>query len=303
MLTEGRKWIDHVTYIQLILPEEFRFSECLTFLGRSSQEILHEVSDNSFYKLIKVDEEHILLKVKCEEHSLNIEFLGTIPNQFSRLQAAKYVWELFDLDRDLQSFYRLTDKDPILAPLIKKHFGLRIIGIPNLFEALCWAIMGQQINLTFAYTLKRRFVENFGEPFIYQDKTYWLFPSPEKIAQLDIADLTTLQFTTRKAEYILGISKQMATGLLTKEELVHSDSQQILLNIRGVGKWTADYVRMKCLLDPSAFPIADVGLHNAIMYQLGLDKKPSIKEIKEFALNWKGWEGYATFYLWRTLYE
>jgi DNA-3-methyladenine glycosylase II len=303
MLLEGQKWIDQETFIMLIPPEEFRFSECLTFLGRSSQEILHEIIDDSFYKLIKVKDEHILLKVSSEEHYLKIEFPATIPNQDSRIQAAQYVWELFDLNRDLKSFYGIAIKDSILAPLITSHFGLRIIGLPDLFEALCWAIMGQQINLSFAYTLKRRFVENFGEKFIFQNKTYWLFPTPDRIDQLDITDLTNLQFTTRKAEYILGIAKLLSTGLLTKEELLRTDAQQRLLDIRGVGKWTADYVRMKCLLDPSAFPIADVGLHNAIKLQLGMDKKPTLEEIKAMALHWKGWEGYATFYLWRSLYE
>lgn len=70
-----------------------------------------------------------------------------------------------------------------------------------------------------------------------------------------------------------------------------------------MGKWTADYVAMKCLKKVEAFPIADVGLHNALKFQLGLDKKPSIDDIKEIAVNWRGWEAYATFYLWRSLYE
>ncbi|WP_163100536.1 DNA-3-methyladenine glycosylase family protein [Peribacillus alkalitolerans] len=303
MLLEDQQVIDKQWYIKLVPPAEFSFSECLTFLGRSSQEILHVLMDDAFYKLIKVHDESILIKVFREEHYLRIEFPATIPNQEFRLLAAQYVWELLDLSQDLQSFYKVARKDPILSPLIKKHFGLRIIGIPDLFEALCWAIMGQQINLSFAYTLKRRFVENFGEKFTYKDESYWLFPTPEKIAQLDISELTCLQFTSRKAEYILGIAKLMAEGTLTKEELCHTDAQQLLLNIRGVGKWTADYVRMKCLLDPSAFPIADVGLHNAIKAQVGLDKKPTIEEIEEMAFNWKGWEGYATFYLWRSLYD
>ncbi|WP_413229458.1 hypothetical protein [Heyndrickxia sporothermodurans] len=60
---------------------------------------------------------------------------------------------------------------------------------------------------------------------------------------------------------------------------------------------------MKCLNHPSAFPIADVGLHNALKVQLQLERKPTIEEINEFAANWEGWQAYATFYLWRSLYE
>lgn len=73
--------------------------------------------------------------------------------------------------------------------------------------------------------------------------------------------------------------------------------------IRGVGAWTADYVMMKCLHHPAAFPIADVGLHQAIKRQLGLERKPTIEEIEEMSTNWGGWQAYATFYLWRSLYE
>jgi DNA-3-methyladenine glycosylase II len=93
---------------------------------------------------------------------------------------------------------------------------------------------------------------------------------------------------------------------LSREDLLrknYKDALKNLLNLRGVGKWTTEYVMMKCLKDASAFPIADVGLHNALRLQLGLDRKPKINEIEKLALKWKGWEAYATFYLWRSLYE
>ena len=120
-------------------------------------------------------------------------------------------------------------------------------------------------------------------------------------------DLRKLQFTVRKAEYIIGVAKAMRSGELSKEILLKKqDYQQIqksLMSIRGIGAWTADYVMMKCLHYPSAFPIADVGLHHALMLQLGIERKPTIEEIREMSRNWEGWQAYATFYLWRSLYE
>ena len=74
-----------------------------------------------------------------------------------------------------------------------------------------------------------------------------------------------------------------------------------LISIRGVGDWTADYTIMKCFDINDAFPIADVGIHNALKGILGLDKKPTIEEIEKLSVNWSGWEAYATFYLWRSL--
>ncbi|WP_306009470.1 hypothetical protein [Bacillus sp. MMSF_3328] len=75
------------------------------------------------------------------------------------------------------------------------------------------------------------------------------------------------------------------------------------MSLKGVGAWTADYVRMKCLLDPAAFPIGDAGFQNALKLQMGLDRKPSIEEVEKAASRWAGWQAYAVFYFWRSLYE
>ncbi len=172
---------------------------------------------------------------------------------------------------------------------------------------MIWAIIGQQINLTFAYTLKKRFVEHFGEHVHFEGQSYWLFPTPEKIAAIQTDDLQRLQFTLRKSEYIIDIAKSIANGQLTKDLLRQKEDYEAmkksLMDIRGIGAWTADYVLMKCLQQPTAFPIADVGLHNALKIQLALERKPTIEEMKNYAKHWQGWQAYATFYLWRSLYE
>ena len=77
-------------------------------------------------------------------------------------------------------------------------------------------------------------------------------------------------------------------------------AEKLLVRIRGIGPWTANYVLMRCLRFPTAFPIDDVGLHNVIKLLTGSETKPT--KIKEYATTWTNWESYATFYLWRTLY-
>lgn len=299
--------IDHKSYLEIFPPKEFNFSECILFLGRSDHEVLHQIRDNCLYKLIKVNEEMILFKLTSTKDSIHVDFPISIPPKSSRQEVATYIWEWFDLDRDLRTFYEMTNSDQVLQQVGHKFHGLRIICIPDLFEALTWAITGQQINLTFAYTLKKRFVEQFGNYLTFEGDTYWLFPEFDKIAVLDVEDLRKLQFTSRKAEYIIGVAKAMTSGQLTKEALLlKQDFQQVqksLMAIRGIGAWSADYVMMKCLHHSSAFPIADVGLQNALKHQLGLQQKPTIEEIKKMEKNWDGWQAYATFYLWRSLYE
>lgn len=300
-------WIDYRTFIEITPSKDFNFQECLVFLGRSEQENLHQIRDGFVYKLIKINDELVLLKIGEAANLIRVEFPASAPTREVREKAASYIWDWFDLNQELEPFYEMANKDMVLHKIAEEYRGLRIIGIPDLFEALTWAILGQQINLTFAYTLKKRFVEQYGESLSFEGKKYWLFPEAKTIANSSIEDLKKLQFSTRKAEYTIGIAQLMMEGKIRKEDLLdlkeYEQTKKSLTAIRGVGAWTADYVMMKCLHYTSAFPIADVGLHNALKIQLGLERKPTLEEIEILAKNWGGWQAYATFYLWRSLYE
>jgi DNA-3-methyladenine glycosylase II len=300
------KWRDQETEISCTLPIEFSMQQTLFYLTRSINEILHRVQDGKVYKLILLDNEPILIEVGIsEDHRLIIKFINCKPSHQIRIQTALYIWDWFDLETDLTQFYQMAEADPILHKLVKPYFGLRITGIPDLFEALCWAIMGQQINLAFAYTLKKRFVESFGTGLEWEGNQYWLFPTTARIASLAVEDLTKLQLTGKKAEYIIELAKLMLQGELSKQQLMAMDdfkaAEKAMVSIRGIGPWTANYVMMRCLRDKAAFPLEDVGLHNALKRQLQLEQKPSLAEIRKHAKGWAQWEAYATFYLWKSL--
>jgi DNA-3-methyladenine glycosylase II len=199
----------------------------------------------------------------------------------------------------------MAGKDPVLNKVTTELYGLRILTIPDLFEAICWAMIGQQINLRFAYTLKKRFVESFGEKFTFHRRHYYLFPTPQSISCLKVSDLRDLQFTARKSEYIIELAQKMRDGDFSREGLLRHNSfessRKELMRLRGVGQWTADYVSLRFLRDPAAFPVADVGLQNAIKQQLNLNKKPTADDIIRYSNAWKNWQAYATFYLWASL--
>ncbi len=304
-----QSWEENSDVVKLSLPKEFNFEENLKYLSRNLNECLYRIHNNRIYKAMPIGEKTVIIEVSSVDESfLNIRFLGerkpicpTI-----RTEAVRYVREWFDLDRDLRPFYDLAKEDPLLGEAVNSFYGLRIIGIPDLFEALCWGILGQQINLAFAYTLKRRLVENFGRRVEVNRIAYWIFPTPKELASLSVSDLKNLQITEKKSEYIIGVAQLMAEGKLSKDMLLETanikEAEKMLVNIRGIGPWTANYVLMRCLRFPSAFPIDDVGLQNAIKLLLGKEKKPNKEEIMKFAVNWTNWESYATFYLWRFLY-
>jgi len=266
---------------------------------------MHVARETSVSKLFDVDGRLLLGDIMETAHGLVIAFPEDDITSSEQEHVERYVRDWFDLDQDVAAFVRMAETDELLRPLVREYEGLRLIGFPDLFEALTWAVIGQQITLSFAYTLKRRFVEKYGESREVDGMTYWAFPNPETIALLESSDLRQLQFSTRKAEYIIGIAQEMTDGRLSTRQLRNESSDVIhgrLLSLRGVGEWTASYVRMKCFQDPTAFPAADAGLHQALKHHLGRSDKLTADEVRQYGERFAGWEAYATFYLWRSLY-
>ncbi len=294
--------------VRISLPADFRYDEVLLYLNRNAQEPLHAVDAErrTVTKAFRGQRGPLLVRIAmAADGELDVAFPLAEPDETERAAAAHYIAEWLDLGRDLAPFYRLAENDPILRKVVPRYRGMRIVGVGDLFEALAWAIAGQQISLHVAYGLKKRLVEAYGDPVAFEGRDYWLFPEAARIAGLAEEELQALKFTRSKAAYLLGVAKLMDAGELSKSSLLAEGDlaamERRLTAIRGVGKWTANYAVMRCLRHPDAFPLADVGLHNALKLVLGLDSKPSLAEIERWAESWAGWRAYATFYLWRAL--
>ena len=289
--------------------QDFNGNDMLSYLARNQKEVLHRVDkeNKSVIKAIRIQQEVVLFKLSIRDQELVLSFPQLIqPTSFVSKVATDFVDEWFDLSRDLQPFYDLAHGDEILKEVVLAYKGLRIVGVEELFEALSWSIMGQQISLHVAYALKQKLVTTYGESIVHDNEKYWVFPTAQKLASLEVEELRKLSFTQRKAEYIIGVAELIATGQIDKEQLQEmslGEMETRLTAIRGIGKWSANYVIMRCLRHPDAFPLADVGLHNALKKMLNRSEKPSLNEIEQWAENWSGWRAYATFYLWRTLQD
>nr|WP_239534512.1 DNA-3-methyladenine glycosylase [Priestia taiwanensis] len=280
----------------------------LGYLSREKNECMYEIESDIITKVITLGGIRSLVQISViSNKQMVVQFLNNSRpiEKWQREEIVTYIHEWFDLDNDLTPFYEMAKADSLLKMPAKKFYGLRVIGIPDLFEALCWGVLGQQINLAFAYSLKRQFVERFGDFIEWNGKKYWVFPSYERIAELTPADLADIKMTVKKSEYIIGIAKLMARGELSRGRLMKmsfKDAEKSLIKIRGIGPWTANYVLMRCLRFQTAFPIDDVGLINSIKIVHNMNRKPTKDEILELSIPWKNWESYATFYLWRVLY-
>ena len=194
---------------------------------------------------------------------------------------------------------------PDLCFMAEGYYGLRLIGIPDLFEALCWPIIGQQINLTFAHTLKRRLVEAAGIKLTFEAYTYFAFPSAEAVCGLSVAELRGMQYSTKKAEYLLNVAAIFQNNSLSKEYLrdLGSTEEMIkeLISIKGIGEWTANYALLKSLGILSCIPYGDAGLKNALIKLYGKQEEITRQYLVDYFKRFNGWEGYLVIYLWRML--
>lgn len=288
--------------MKIRLPAEFSFDLTCEFLQRSPREVLHRVGGKVITKLLSVDGSLVLFSITQRNNFLHIYFLNGKPSQQTQKAVADYVSEWFDLATDLKPFYAMASKDPLLKTLTKKYFGYRIVGQPDLFESLVWAVLGQQINVQFAYTLKKRLVENFGERLVWQGVDYFLFPTPGRLCMLHDSDLLPFQFSRQKSRYVLTLAHAFASGVLSKEKLIGlplDEARAQLMQLKGVGNWTANYALMKSFRYPQALPLEDAALHNAIKKLLALRQKPTLPQIKKIFARYRGWEAYATLYLWK----
>ncbi|MBD8006672.1 DNA-3-methyladenine glycosylase family protein [Bacillus norwichensis] len=187
-----------------------------------------------------------------------------------------------------------------LNGIFEQHFGTPIVREFSLFSALIRPIIHQQVNMSFAISLTEQFVKTFG----FEIEGAPFFPNPEKVAALDVTELRNLRFSQRKAEYIIDLSKMIVNGELNLEELAKKPDEEVikeLVKIRGIGPWTAQSFLLFGLGRRNLFPMADIGLQNAIKNLYQLDRKPTYEEMEKFSKEWHPYLSYASFYLWRSI--
>jgi DNA-3-methyladenine glycosylase II len=200
-------------------PPDFSFEHCLSILQRSPREVLHRCGIDCVRKLLRFEGTNFLLEIRPFTNVLRVMVLNSTASEHQQAHIRQYIVEWFDLEANIKPFYALAEKDKLLKDLVKKYYGYRIVGQPDLFESLVWAVLGQQINLQFAYTLKQRFVQQFGERLNFEDQDYFLFPQPEAVANLTDENLLPLQFSKQKSRYTVLIAEAFASGKVSKEKL------------------------------------------------------------------------------------
>jgi len=226
---------------------------------------------------------------KALRASIRTSKLATLPNIIARLRRQ------FDLAADPLSIAAHLGTDPVLAPLLKQRPGLRVPGAWDGFELAIRAVLGQQITVSAAIRLAGRLVAAYGQPAVDPDSGLThVFPTPDALAK---ADLSKLGMPGSRAATLNGV----AAAALANPGLfgAHCDLDEAierLRSIRGVGEWTAQYIALRQLREPDAFPAADVGLMRALVNPQG--QRPTPPQLLARAEPWRPWRAYAAQHLW-----
>ncbi len=268
-------------------------------LERISLDPLHEI--DLINRLIKVP-----LLIEGKPYVYQVQAAGTvdapaflISGEAEQEKAISRLSDIFQWNLPLAQIHAHFSKSR-LKDIFEVHRGTPLILEFDLYGCLVKNIIHQQLNMAFAQKLTMDFVHTFG----FKQDGVWFYPAPEQAAALKVEELRALKFSSRKAEYVIGLSEKVANGDLDLEGIRDWSDEAIieeLIKIRGIGRWTAENFLLFGLGRPNLFPKADIGIQNAIKLLYNLEKKPTMDEMDQFSETWQPYLSYASLYLWRSI--
>jgi len=280
---------DHFT---LPMPAGLRVTDVLAFHGRDGQSLSERVEGACLKKAFLCGGRASVLTMTFGEKSIAVSLAGA-SGPAAMAVAHGAALRLLGWQGDPSAF-ELAHPD-----LARGREGLRVLLTLDPFEALVWAILGQQVNLAFAYALRRDLIRLAGVPAVDGLTAH---PDAARIAALEVKDLQALRFSLRKAEYLLHATKEVASGRLKLEDLLTATSaSRRLLALRGCGPWTAQYVLMRGLGFRDGVPVGDAGLTLALQRWFKLEARPDGPETLRLMAPFAPHRSLATFHLWASL--
>lgn len=268
------------------------------------QDAAHAYVDGIYHRVIEVAD-RLWIYALCEAGTpeapvVRVHILGGRAQVRQRTAVEADVYTSLSLDLDLASFYDWASADPILTQLIARCYGMRPPRATTLFEALVTSISAQQVNLAFATTTRSRLIRRFGRSVTLDGRIYYAFPTPASLAEAPLQELRDMQFSWRKAEYIVNLARLVATRELRLEEFPHLSNAEIIeriTQVKGLGRWTADWLLARGLGRGDVIAAGDLGVRKAVGKFYFGGQTPSIDDIRIFAARWGTFQNLAVHYL------
>jgi AraC family transcriptional regulator of adaptative response / DNA-3-methyladenine glycosylase II len=289
----------------IALPKGFLLPYLRRALSRDTQAVTERLEGDTYKCVVQLSTGPALLVLQLSPTQVDAQVVSNAQSAPASAfaptvgpEAHAIAIGLLGLDEDAAAFARLAHKLG-LARLVAGRPELRISRTHSVFEGLLWSIIGQQINFAFACLLKRRLMERAGTLFA---EGLYAPPTAAAVAALDPAELLPLQFSRQKADYVIQTARLVASGQLNLDAL-HALSatraERTLLEVRGLGPWSVNYLMMRALGFPDCVPYGDTGVTSGLQALLKLEERPDLDATRRLMPMFAPYRSLATAHLWQ----
>jgi len=283
--------------VQLPYRKPYGWHELLSFFAGRATPGVELVTNGRYLRTVRVAERAGVIDVQDVGGALSLTIHGIATD--SLFAAVQRTRSLFDLDAPIDDISGVLSRDGTLRAWMKETPGVRVPGAWDGFELCVRAVLGQQVSVKAATTFAGRIAERYGEPVGVavdgiSDAPTRLFPEPQRLRR---ARLESLGIIRSRAQTIRDLARATSNGEIDfgAEQSV-DEFHATLTSIKGVGDWTAEYVAMRALKNPDAFPASDLGLLRAFDQKDGRRLRPA--ELAVRAEAWRPWRAYAALLIW-----
>ncbi|AIE83552.1 DNA-3-methyladenine glycosylase 2 family protein [Fimbriimonas ginsengisoli] len=281
------------------LPDDFAPTPLFHYLGRDPNSLTERLTDEGVDLSVWAGEVPCRISLSVSGQSMRVCIDADRPVDVFAVH--HQVSRLLGLEQDPRAFEEHV-RGLGYGRLIEGREGMRIPLTPTPFDALVWCIVGQQVNLPFAFALRRRLSEKMAIPV---GAGMFAPPTAEWLATRELEEFVPLQYSRRKAEYLVGAAQSVVEGRLDLETLSRaprSEIEKTLLAQRGIGPWAANYLMMRALGSPDCVPVGDTGITTALGRFFDV-ARPGPEETLRLLEPFRPYRSYACYHLWQTLHK
>lgn len=276
--------------LRLAYRPPYDWDGVLAFLGTRATPGVESVEASHYRRTIQVDGKHGVIDVSHDVSRAALELEVRFPDPLALLFIVERVRRVFDLGADPAVISESLRQDPLLRRPLERHPGIRTPGAWDGFELAVRAILGQQISVRAATTMAGRIASLFGSPVPGSRGLDRLFPTPRQLA---VADIEQTGVIRSRAGAIRSLAGQVMSGTIGFSSRVDATATVSALRaLPGIGVWTAEYIAMRALNEPDAFPSGDL-----VLRRLAGDLTP--RELDRRSDAWRPWRAYAVMLLWQ----
>ncbi len=295
--------MDYLSFDLKPLPQ-FRLDLTVWALRRRRDNIVDRWDGTAYRRVLVLDgkpvETAVVQQGKPDEPELSITATGLQLSSETGSALAVLMERMLGIRMDVGGFYRLAKNDTQLESLASQFRGLKPPRFPTLFEALVNGIACQQVSLTQGIRLLNKLAAICGKTVEGQDSIVYAFPQPEDIAGLEPEAFRKLGFSRQKARALLELAHKVTDEHLNLEDITamsDEDALSRLCALRGVGRWTAEYVLLRGMGRLHVFPGDDAGARNKLRNWLGVEEKLDYKGVNSILARWNPYGGFIYFHL------